>query len=407
MRYCAFALAVFVIGYLATCNSRGDNYAATNTIRDDTETVVRPVSAILNESTHPTINATETRIPGKPGPPFQFWHAQFITESHGWAMTSYSLYRTTDGGTSWEKLTQEPEKDGRFTAFSFVDESHGWLASVKADSAQHYGLGFSSAIMVTDDGGRSWNLQANFRDEIRVNDIRFLNKNEGLAVGYKGLDNRADHGEIFMLSTSNGGGDWKDISGPVKAAFRNQWGAANDAGRDIHWTSSAVFMLTQSGRVMNTTDGGKTWNTIVILKHERPSPSMSSTGYYKLALDPEQNIRVLAGKAGDEGYLGDFVVNEDGRWTSYEIGLTPIHDAVFLSDNDVIACGLNVRTIHEKAKRLKDAGVVLRSFDGGKSWESIYRSKTFETFFFITRIKDNLFYAVSDTGTFLRFTLPQ
>ena len=73
----------------------------------------------------------------------------------------------------------------------------------------------------------------------------------------------------------------------------------------------------------------------------------------------------------------------------------------------MIACGLNVRTIHEKAKRLKDAGVILRSFDGGKSWESIYRSKTFETFFFITKVKDNLFYAVSDTGTFLRFTLPQ
>ena len=145
----------------------------------------------------------------------------------------------------------------------------------------------------------------------------------------------------------------------------------------------------------------------MIFKYERPDGFTSSTGYHKIALDPGNRIRAVASASGDEGYWGDFVVNEDGRWTGYEVAKTPILDAVFLSEKEVISCGLNVRTIHEKANRHKDAGVILRSFDGGKSWQSIYRSKTFETFFFITKVKDNLFYAVSDTGTFLRFTLPQ
>jgi hypothetical protein len=101
------------------------------------------------------------------------------------------------------------------------------------------------------------------------------------------------------------------------------------------------------------------------------------------------------------------VTNDDDRWTSYEVIRTPIRDAIFLSDKDVIACGLNVRTVIVKPRRFDDAGIILRSFDGGKSWQSIYRSKTFETFFYLTKVKDNLFYAVSDTGTFLRFTLPQ
>ena len=158
---------------------------------------------------------------------------------------------------------------------------------------------------------------------------------------------------------------------------------------------------------MSTTDRGKTWNTVVRFKDERPDGFISSTGFHKIALDPQNRIRVVAGAMGDEGYWGNFVVNEDGRWTSYEVSLTPIFDAVFLSDKDVVACGLNVRTINEKPRRLNDAGVVVRSFDGGRSWQSIYRSKTFETFFFITKVKDNDFYAVSDTGTFLRFTLPQ
>jgi photosystem II stability/assembly factor-like uncharacterized protein len=366
------------------------------------------VPAVLNEGTHPTVIATETQIKGKPGPPFQFNWAQFINESHGWAMTSSSIYRTTDGGKSWERLSQEPEKEARFTAFSFVDELHGWLAIVKEDFADHYGVGISSVIMITADGGRSWNLQAGFKDEIQINDIRFLNEKEGLAVGRKGLENRADRGELFVLGTSNGGKEWTDISGPAKAAFKNQWGVANDSGKNIQWTSSSVFLLTRGGRVMNTTDRGKTWNTLVIFKDERPGGFVSSTGFHKVVLDPENRIRVVAGAMGDEGYWGDFVVNEDGRWTSYEIRLTPILDAVFLSDKEVIASGLNLRPADEKSNHLRrDSGVVLRSFDSGKSWQTIYRSKSFETFFFIAKVKGNDFYAVSDTGTFLRFALPQ
>ena len=44
-----------------------------------------------------------------------------------------------------------------------------------------------------------------------------------------------------------------------------------------------------------------------------------------------QGTRVVAAGMGDKGYWGDFVVEEDGRWNSYELTLTPILDAVFLS----------------------------------------------------------------------------
>jgi len=379
---------------------------ATNSLPQEEITALRPVAAVLNEGTHPSVNATETQIKGKPGPAFQFRQAQFINETHGWAMTLYSLYRTTDGGKTWERLSQEPEKDAQLRAFTFVDELHGWMAIVKMDSAKSYGLGISSVIMVTEDGGRSWKLQASYQDEIQINDVRFLNENEGLAVGHKGLENGADRAEICVLGTSNGGKEWNDISGAAKAAFRNQWGVANDSGTYLKWTPSWLLMLTQGGRVMSTADRGKTWNTIVILKYENPGGFITGTGFYNLVLDPQENIRVIGGAAGDEGYHGEFVIPEQGQWTTYEISATPIDDAVFLSDKEVIASGLNVRRTTDKSK-LKDAGVILRSFDGGKSWQTIYRSKTFETFFYITKVSDNQFYAVSDTGTFLRFNLPQ
>src|SRR6185369_2072366 len=106
MRYCALGLLVFVSGYLATCTLRGDSSTATNSLREGEVVVLRPVPAILNEGTHPAVNATETQIKEKAGVPFQFRRAKFINETHGWAMTLYSLYRTIDGGKTWERLAQ-------------------------------------------------------------------------------------------------------------------------------------------------------------------------------------------------------------------------------------------------------------------------------------------------------------
>jgi len=408
MRYCALVLTVIVVGYSATSIWRKVTVQPASSQTQDLITVLRPVPAILNEDTLPPVVATETKIKGNDDGSFKFKRAQFINENYGWVMSDYSLYRTTDGGKNWERLSQEPEKHARFASFSFVDESHGWLIVVKQDFAEHYGIGNSSVIMATVDGGKSWKLQASFPDEVELRDIKFANVGEGLAVGAKGLDKRPDRSELFIVGTASGGKDWNDISGPAKAAFRNEWGVANDSGKYIHETSSSVLLLTQAGRVMSTTDNGKTWNTVVIFKDERPGGFVSSTSYHKVVLDPEQRFRVVAAATGDEGYWGDFVVNEAGRWTSYELNLTPIFDAQFLSDKDVVACGLNLRPRNEKSNhRLDDAGIVLRSFDGGRSWQTIYRSKSHETFFSLTRVKDNDFYAVSDMGTFLRFSLPQ
>jgi len=406
MRYCAFVLTLVVVSFLLVFGWRRNN-GGTMTQPQQVVTVLRPVPSILNEDTLPSVDATETKIT-KTGVPFEFVHAQFVSENNGWVMSSHSLYRTTDGGKTWERLAQEPEKDARFVSFSFVDESHGWLAILKQDFADHYGVGNSSVIMVTDNGGGSWTLQASYPDEIEIRDIRFLNENEGFAVGAKGLENRADRCELFVIGTSNGGKEWNNISKEANGALKSQWGVPSECGDYIDWTSSSLLMLTEGGRVMVTMDKGKTWETVVRLKDERPSGFVSSTGFSKLALDPKNRIRVVGGASGDEGYWGDFVINEDGRWTSYEINLTPILDAVFLTDRDVIASGLNLRPSNDKPNRgLKNAGIILRSFDGGKSWQTIYRSKSFETFFYITKVKDNDFYAVSDTGTFLRFTLPQ
>lgn len=408
MRYRTVVLAVILIGHSLSCVSRGHNQQRANSRPEEVTTVLRSVPAVLNEETHPLVQGIETNIKGEAGTLFEFKRAQFIDEKHGWAMSDHSLYRTTDGGNTWEGLPQEPETDARFTAFFFVDASRGWLTAVKHLFSDSYFLGHSSVIMVTDDGGRSWKTQASFPNEVKLTEIRFLNKTEGLAVGGQVIDRRPQpYDDLLVLRTSNGGNEWNNISEAAKALIQIENESPSDAGQYIEWTKSSVLLLTRFGKIISTTDGGKTWKLIARFKRERPHGVIVATGYFKLALDAQQRISVVAAGPGGE-YVGDFVTQEDDRWTSYEMNLTPLRDAVFLSDKEVLACGANHRRVDEKPNpRLKKAGVILRSFDSGKSWQTIYRSKSFETFFFLTKVKDNEFYAVSDTGTFLRFSLPQ
>jgi len=411
MRYLTLVLAAIILCYSFSCISRGNNQKPANSRPEEPITILRPVPAVLNEETHPPVEATETKVKGRAGEPFEFKRAQFIDENHGWAMSEHALYRTIDAGKTWERLQQEPEQEARFTAFFFADKSHGWLTAVKQVFGR-YLLGNSSVIMVSDDGGSSWKLQASFPNEVEITEIRFFNAGEGLAVGAQIVGSQSPYEELLVLKTSDGGKEWNNTSEAAKTVIKNEYGIPNDAGRHIEWiSSSSALLLTRYGKVISTRDGGKTWELMTTFKTERPQGLKSPTNMDKLALDPERRVRVVARGIGDEnykGYWGEFVVQEDGRWTSYELELTPILDAVFLSDKDVLACGANLRPRNEKSNaRHKDAGVILRSFDTGKSWQSIYRSKTYETFFFLTRVNDNEFYALSDIGTFLRFRLPQ
>lgn len=408
MRYSAFVLAVVVIGYSLGCLSRGQNQLQANSRPEESTVVLRPVPAGLNAEVDPAVQGIETKIKGRAGSLFEFNHAQFVTEHHGWAMSGRSFYRTTDGGKTWERLPQEPEKDATFSSFFFIDESRGWLTEVKRVHSERFGLGNASIIMITDDGGKSWKLQASFPNEVDIHEIRFLNANEGFAVGAQIIDSRPPYDELLVLKTSNGGNEWTNISGPAKAAIKNEREFPSDSGKDIQWTPSSVLLLTRYGKFISTRDGGRTWKLIASFKYERSEGTATSPGFGKLELDPSGSARAIVASLGRGDYEGDFVVQEGDQWTDYDFTLTPIRDAVFLSDKDVLACGANLHPKDEKQHlRPKDAGVILRSLDGGRSWQSIYRSKSYETFFFLTKVKDNEFYAVSDTGTFLRFSLPQ
>jgi len=369
--------------------------------------VLRPIEAVVNA---PHGEVIYTKRSEGPSDADLIEHVQFVNKNCGWVSTAQSLYRTSDGGGSWEKMSVNVAEYSHISSFFFIDDSFGWLVITKQIFTERYGLGNSSRILNSKDGGSTWTEQASLADEIKINEIAFQNPNDGFAVGARIIDQPVSVGppyeESFVLATKDGGKVWGDISQSFNNAFKDEHGNTSDSGWGIGWLSSdKCHVLTRNGRIVTTSDQGKTWATTVKLKEERPHGEISSTGYHKLVLDPDQNIRVIGGAMGDEGYWGDLIVNEkDNRWNSYELRLIPLFDVVYLSSNEVLATGIAMGPKNITGST-HSVGVILHSTDAGKSWKPIYRSKAKEAFISITQIGAREFYAVSDVGTLLAFTL--
>ncbi len=377
-----------------------------------TVSVLKPIEAVVSEPKDPLFQAKETRIVSPADRDGLIHQAQFVNEQKGWAITSKSLFSTSDGATSWRRLPFRAPIDSRIASLFFVDEAMGWLVITKQIYTERYGLGNSSQLLATRDGGTTWQEQANLTQEVRIKDICFFDTNYGLAVGSKTIDRPRDQGppyeEIAAWKTDNGGEVWTEISDTLKTALNSVTASATDSGWSIRWlTSTEILLLTKHGKILKTLDQGASWQTIARFKDERPHGEVSSTGYYKLILNTEKNVSVIAGALGDEGYWGNLVVTGgDKSWASYELPLIPIFDATFLSKDEILAAGMDMKSASEKRKATT-VGVILHSRDHGRSWTPIYRSSTQENFISLARVGSNTFYAVSDIGRVVIFSFPQ
>lgn len=197
-----------------------------------------------------------------------------------------AVYKTTNGGISWDLLNFPYFQSTALDAVAFPDSSNGWVA------------GSHGQIYRTLDGGKTWTWQ-NSGTIRTISSLCFINADEGWATGGWG-----DGYQYLVLKTVDGGASWQHLSFGNTAFScadifftdsNNGWlcGQDNQILPQIHhtsdggatwtrqdlpfngengevtrvrfadalegWASVSSLYITPAGPVLHTTDGGNTW----------------------------------------------------------------------------------------------------------------------------------------------------
>jgi photosystem II stability/assembly factor-like uncharacterized protein len=210
--------------------------------------------------------------------PYLINKLHFYSPLLGFAVTMGQIYRTTDGGRSWTLIKQHPKFTlkipysnypyGYFTDGFFLDQNHFWISG--ADS-----------IYRTSDGGASW--EASPLCGLH-HSIQFANANVGWCSGQSGsLCKTTDGGRTWRHIGTTVGPGYGPIAfddgstGFAVAGCRTTIIRTQDSGRSWQPTpiqtespivalkmadANHLWAITEHSKLYATTDGGNSWERI-------------------------------------------------------------------------------------------------------------------------------------------------
>jgi photosystem II stability/assembly factor-like uncharacterized protein len=112
-----------------------------------------------------------------------FWDIHFVNQDTGWVAGGDSIFKTTNGGDSWESL--EGLSNHSYICCYFINSNVGWVGGHANEMAE---------IIYTEDGGDSWQVQYSIANS-SITSLFFIDDNTGWAAGSPGT----------ILKTSSGG----------------------------------------------------------------------------------------------------------------------------------------------------------------------------------------------------------
>ncbi len=153
------------------------------------------------------------------------------------------LYRTDNGGISWQELTLPSGLQTSFFDIFFLDENTGWA------------LG-GQVMVYTTDGGGTWNTSTVPElGERMINAVFFTSPTVGFAVGGVPGDSQADPPTTghdgFIMKSTDGGKTWQMLQeGYSGELFRVVF-----AGAQQGWACGGGT----AGLILHSADGGDNW----------------------------------------------------------------------------------------------------------------------------------------------------
>lgn len=312
------------------------------------------------------------------------------TAPDGQAQAKYRIMRTADGGKSWETRWQGGAVPEEGSALYFDGPRNGWALA-------------GNALLRTKNGGKTWSAVSFGISGFRPQKICFITASDGWAAG---TDEKKQ--TLYVLHTADGGKRWN-----IRFHKKYDEGAAGCAGIDFLNAKEGWFLTTDlsawTGELYHTANGGSSWETAGTVKSVRPTPEGidfidSRTGWIPFDVgagpvaggiavtrDGGKSFEVLGSTGaensettqkvssarqvlflsdrngwvvGSDRNRGDFLLHtQDGgtTWKQMFPNEEPTLDFTFVDAEKGFGLG-----------KLSDPNALLKTTDGGRSWQEIY-----------------------------------
>jgi len=207
-----------------------------------------------------------------------FCAIDFVDTMNGWVCGDYgTIYRTRDGGWTWERQTTGDILT--FNGISFIDTLRGWIC------------GDAGYIARTDDGGKTW-VKQNSGVKSTLYDIVFIDERHGWCGSYREILRTIDGGRIWEPVLSDSG--WCRNISPVNRNI--VWASVLFSGvyvsydGGINWVKKkdlkshhcvfavnerVIYISSSNGYLYKSTDGGETFDSF-----PRPSADISCALFF-------------------------------------------------------------------------------------------------------------------------------
>lgn len=191
--------------------------------------------------------------------PFSGGSLHFTDQQNGWMLAdlgvgagsmAVSVFRTHDGGSSWERVyTNDPNLEGAGETLPLggiknfilpLDDGIAWVGGVIYAPGTTY-------LFRTDDGGRTWFninlvLPGNTAEsELNIIGIVFRSPSRGLLI----LRITSDTPKIIVYSTDNGGNTWSQLPASFEGFGILETPSANEM---IYYSGNHFYVTTDAGQ---------------------------------------------------------------------------------------------------------------------------------------------------------------
>jgi photosystem II stability/assembly factor-like uncharacterized protein len=285
------------------------------------------------------------------------WKVFFSDSLHGWLTSNGTVLRTTDGGESW--LDDLPVfTDAQITDIFFADTLYGWVA------------GWEEGIFRTSDGGWTWEKVCSYYSRIEYGGMVFFTPSSGwidfnrtwdggltlhpqkkglIVTSFQGVDFIDSQigwivsGDGVIAKTTNGGTDWLVQDNQYRTGFQDVFALDENYIWAVGWT----------GRIYSSANGGETW-------HVHTYSMGTDSRHTGVAFVDSTNGWIVGGNF----YIGGWILRTtDGGATWNEITPYPmprLFDVTFLNaDTGFVVSGGGTTS---------DIGAIYKTTDGGDTW---------------------------------------